>query len=117
MRSRRFRSGRPAVKALASVFVALGMLAATVSPAVAAETSIFIAYSAKNFGGKITDINGCGVHNMPYAVGSYQWLARGQSGRMYNVKNAAGATVAVLGSGTDASSSKGVGWKSIFIVC
>ncbi len=117
MQSRRFRSGRPALKVLAGTFVALGVLTASVSPAVAAETSIFIAYSGSGFSGKVTNINGCGTHNMPYAVGSYQWLARGQSGRMYNVKNASGVTVAILDSGTDTSSSKGVGWKSIFIVC
>jgi hypothetical protein len=82
-----------------------------------AETSIFVAYSKANHTGTATNINGCGVHNMPYAVGSYEWIARGQSARMYNVANASGTTVATLGSATSASSSTGVGWKSMFIVC
>ncbi|HEX6468293.1 MAG TPA: MiAMP1 family antimicrobial peptide [Streptosporangiaceae bacterium] len=93
------------------------MLTASVSPAAAAETSIFIAYSKPGHTGTQRNINGCGPHNMPYPVGSYEWVARGQSGKMYNVSNAAGVSVATLASDTNASSSRGVGWKSIFIVC
>lgn len=135
MQFHRFRAGRPAPKVLVGTLVALGALTAAVSPAAAApvhpaavsvrpaavtpdaETSIFIAYSGKGFSGKTTNVNGCGVHNFTYALGSYDWVARGQSAYLYNVANAAGTIVATLGSGTNADSMSGVGWKSIFIVC
>lgn len=130
-----FRGGRPLPKILVGALLATGALAASASSAVAtpvhpattsarpavitphAETSIFIAYSAKGFGGKTTNISGCGVHNMPYALGSYDWIARGQSAYMYNVANAAGTIQTTLGSGTNADSLNPVGWKSLFIVC
>ena len=82
----------------------------------AAETSSFVAYSGTSMTGTSRDINGCGTHNMPFAVRSYRWIARGQSGRMYNCTNAACAVNFVLSSNANASSPNPVGWKSIFIV-
>lgn len=82
-----------------------------------AETSIFIAYSKTNFGGKFTNINGCGGHDMPYAVGSYQWVAKGQSSFLYNQTKEQGVITGRLGSGTNADSKNPVGWKSILIIC
>jgi hypothetical protein len=146
MLSHRFRGNRPALTMLAGVlatFAALGAFAvssassamaaptghAVSAPArhvvsaptrvlvPAAETSSFVAYSGTSFTGTARDINGCGTHNMPFAVKSYQWIARGQSGRMYNCTNAACAVNHVLGSGSNSSQSTPVGWKSVFIVC
>jgi MiAMP1 len=129
MQFHRFRT----TKLLAGSLMALGALAVPVSamaapahgtisaPATvtvpAAETSSFVAFSGTSFTGTARDINGCGVHNMPFAVKSYHWIARGQSGRMYNVANAAGAAVFVFNSGESGSSSTPVGWKSIDIIC
>lgn len=120
-----FRSSgsRLGFRAVASAVVVVGALVASVTPALAAPnspdavTSEFIAYSQSNFTGTATIIDGCGGHNMPYPVGSYEWINRGQSARLYNLANEQGTTVAQLAADTAASSSTGVGWKSIFIVC
>jgi hypothetical protein len=140
----RIRSRRPALRVLAGMLVALGVLAGSASTAVAAPsphavsavsahhtvsarqdiavfpdapTSSFVAYTGQDFTGTAHDISGCGGHNLPLPVGSYKWYARGQSGRMYNCRNEACRTNYVLPSNENASSSLGVGWKSMFIVC
>jgi hypothetical protein len=135
MRSRRFGNGYLGAKLLAGSVIALSAVAASVTPALAspavqshvsaraetlssaAETSIFIAYSGRNQTGKVTNINGCGGHNMPYAVGSYAWVARGQSAFLYNSANEGGTITGRLGAGTNANSNSPVGWKSILIIC
>jgi len=117
------KSRQLGLRALAGTVVALGALAASVTPALAepaspdASTSIFIAYSGTGYTGTPTDISGCGGHNMPYPVKSYQWLNRGQSGRMYNSANEQGAAATVLPADHAEQQSTAVGWKSIFIVC
>ena len=117
------KSRQLGLRALAGTVVALGALAASVTPALAepaspdASTSIFIAYSGTGYTGTPTDISGCGGHNMPYPVKSYQWLNRGQSGRMYNTANEQGAAATVLPADHAEQQSTPVGWKSIFIVC
>jgi hypothetical protein len=83
----------------------------------AAETSSFVAYSGTSMTGTSRDINGCGVHNMPFAVRSYRWIARGQSGRMYNCSGAGCAANFVLASNENTSQTTPVNWKSIDIVC
>ena len=82
-----------------------------------AETSSWVVYSQTSMTGTSKDINGCGTHNRPFPVRSYRWIARGQSGRMYNCFKASCAVNAILGAGTNASSPNPVGWESIFIVC
>ncbi len=117
MLSHQFRSGR---SALAVTLAAIGMLATLAvsgSSANAAQTSIFIAYPQTNFNGTPHDISGCGGHNLPATVNSYQWLARGQTGYMYNEVNEQGKIQTTLSSNQDASQKTHVGWKSIFIVC
>jgi hypothetical protein len=146
MLSRGFRSRRPLLTALAGVFATMGALGAfavtSASSAMAAppghavsvqarhqvkaptrilvpaaETSSFVAFSGTSMTGTSRDINGCGVHNMPFAVRSYRWIHRGQSGRMYNCANAGCAVNFVLASNADSSSPNPVGWKSIDIIC
>lgn len=140
MLSHGFRGGRSALTVLAGLLFAVGAFAVSASTAVAAPaphavsahhavsaravisvplapTSSFVDFSGHDFTGTAHDISGCGVHNLPLPVGSYEWFARGQSGRMYNCTNAACAVNFVLSSNQNASQSTGVGWKSIFIVC
>jgi MiAMP1 len=140
MLSHRFRSGRPARKVVAGALVTLGAvgalamsaapaaLAATSAPAVAhgatnahvvpaVATSEFIVYSGGNYGGRHQIEEGCGIHNFPYALKSYEWIALGQSGNMYNVKNGAGRLQYTFSANTSGRSPNANGWKSIFIVC
>ena len=120
MLSNQFRNGRSALTDMLVALSALSALSAlevSASPTVADETSIFVAYPATGLNGYPDDINGCGVHDMPYAVKSYQWIARGQTGYMYNVKNDGGALMATLSSNEGTSSQTPVGWQSIFISC
>jgi hypothetical protein len=119
---------------LAGTLFALGMLAGSASTAlaapgphpvsahhavseIAAPTSSFVAYTGQDFTGNAHDIGGCGPHNLPLPIRSYKWFARGQSGRMYNCTNEACAVNFVLPSNQNASSTTGVGWRSMFIVC
>jgi hypothetical protein len=122
---------------MAGVLFALGAFAVSASAAVAAPaphahhavsaravmvaprapTSSFVAFTGHDFTGTAHDISGCGLHNLPLPVGSYKWFARGQSGRMYNCRNAACAVNFVLSSNQNASQTTGVGWRSLFIVC
>jgi hypothetical protein len=145
MLSHRLRRGRPGLTVLAGALATLGAVgafavsassavAAPARPAVSAParhapsapaamavfrapTSSFVAFTGHDFTGTAHDISGCGLHNLPLPVGSYKWFARGQSGRMYNCRNAACAVNFVLSSNQNASQSTGVGWKSLFIVC
>jgi hypothetical protein len=143
MLSHRFRNGRPARLVLAcvalSAFGVLAASAATAAPAVAAarpsavahsaasavtattrpvpDDSLFVAYSGHNFGGSHKDLSACGVENMPFSVGSYQWYGGGQSGQMYNCKNAGCAINYTLPTEGYVYDLNGVGWKSILIVC
>jgi hypothetical protein len=117
MLSHQFRIGRSALAVMLAAIGALAMLAVSGPSASAAETSIFIAYPQTGFGGNPVDINGCGGHNLPTTVNSYQWVARGQTGYMYNQTNEQGVIETTLSSDQDASQKTHVGWKSIFIVC
>lgn len=118
MEGNRLRS-RPRT-ALAGVLIVLGSVITptlSVLPAQAATTSTFTIWSALNFSGTSRTIEGCGVHNLPFAVKSYLWHGNGQSGRMYNVKNAAGAAQFVFPTTGTESSPGADGWESIDIVC
>jgi hypothetical protein len=135
MQSHRIRSRRSALRVLVGLLFALGMLAGATATAIAAPaphaasahhavsarvnatTSAFLAYPLSDFRGNPTNINGCGSHNLPARIGSYQWTARGQSGDMYNCLNEACHVNFVLPSDQNASQSTGVGWKSMLIVC
>jgi hypothetical protein len=118
MLSHRFRNTRSAAIVLAAAtFGIFGIGAASAPSAHAGSTSIFIAYSGHNFGGTKKELSGCGVHNMPYAVGSYAWVAEGQSGNMYNCKNAGCNINFTLSSSESGTDKNGVGWQSVQIIC
>ncbi|WP_043267364.1 MiAMP1 family antimicrobial peptide [Streptomyces sp. CT34] len=117
---RKFMFSRRAAAVLVATAAIGGAVAA--APATAAEsrpagmTSSFVAYPGTSFTGQPVDINGCGLHDIP-AHGSYKWIARGQSGRMYDQPGAGGPVHTVLASDENAEQSTPFGWQSIFIVC
>lgn len=110
------RASAPAATAAARALAARDLTAPITLPS-RRETSSWVVYSGTSMTGTSRDINGCGTHNRPFPVNSYRWVARGQSGRMYNCFNAGCAVNFVLPSNSNASSNNPVGWKSIFIVC
>lgn len=123
MQFHRLSSNRLGIKILGGTVLALGALTASVMPALAspnsnlAVTSDFIAYSGQGFTGNHVDIDTCGGHNMPFALGSYQWLNRGQSALLYNTTDEQGTPVTTLPADHAEQMATPVGWKSIFIVC
>lgn len=82
----------------------------------AAHASQYIAYEGRGFSGRSVVIDACGVSNIPFN-GSYKWYGDGQSGRMYNQRDAKGVAHYTLASNRNAEQRTPVGWKSIFIVC
>jgi MiAMP1 len=126
MLSHRIRCHPSALRLLAGILFALGVLAGSASPAFAATdshaisasrapTSSFVAFTGHDFTGTEHDISGCGGHNMPLPLGSWEVFYRGQTINMYNVTNEAGRIVATFRG--NQSSSTGAGWKSLFVVC
>ncbi|MFC9693201.1 MiAMP1 family antimicrobial peptide [Kribbella sp. NPDC056951] len=89
---------------------------AEAGPLTVAATSSFVAYSGSSWSGFSKDINGCGLHRIPYS-GSYRWYARGQSGHLFNNTTGTGVPHTRLPSDANKSSASGFGWKSILIVC
>lgn len=82
----------------------------------AAYASTYVAYEGPAFTGRAQVIDACGVTNIAYN-GSYKWYADGQSGRMYNQRDARGVMHFELPSNRNAEQRTSVGWRSIFIVC
>ena len=93
--------------------IAAGIIAITAG---AAHASQYIAYEGRGFTGRSVVIDACGVSNIPFH-GSYKWYGDGQSGRMYNQRDAKGVMHFELASNRNAEQRTPVGWKSIFIVC
>ncbi|MGN9785969.1 MiAMP1 family antimicrobial peptide [Nonomuraea sp. ZG12] len=93
--------------------IAAGIIAITAG---VAHASQYIAYEGRGFTGRSVVIDACGVSNIPFH-GSYKWYGDGQSGRMYNQRDAKGVMHFELASNRNAEQRTPVGWKSIFIVC
>jgi hypothetical protein len=118
-------SAAPAAIAAPAHVVADGTTPARVVPGAAtsallvpdAATSEFVIYRGLNYGGTRTVLTGCGVHNFPYSLKSYVWFGLGQSGQMYNAKNAAGKVQTTFSGNSTVKSPSANGWKSILIVC
>jgi hypothetical protein len=90
--------------------------AATTAAGGAAHGSTYVAFEGPGFSGRTQVITRCGTTNVRYR-GSYKWFGRGQSGRMHNDINARGSVHFTLPTDRVVRSERGVGWKSIFVVC
>lgn len=123
--SHQTRRSRLGLKVLVSTLFVLGTVAGTASTALAAParpavipralTSSFIAFTGHDFTGTSHDLTGCGGHNIPTPLGSWEVVYQGQHIHTYNVRNEGGASQTTFTS--NQSSPNGAGWLSIFIAC
>ncbi|MDI5963666.1 MiAMP1 family antimicrobial peptide [Streptomyces sp. SL13] len=102
------------MKRVSLVLAAAAM--SVVAAAGSAAASQLVVYEGEGFSGRSAVISACGTSNLPYH-GSYKWYSDGQSGRMYNQRDAQGVANFTLAPDRNAEQRTSVGWQSIFIVC